>query len=176
VLVLTSDRAAYDKLRAQILDQFGNTPDPPTADRMAKDCMIFPPPAESLESLKKMADTAVGAGPTDSDWVYYQFVKGLAEYRLGHFQEAADWLRKVVDHGGEPPRTAEAYAVLAMAQCQLKLSRQAAETLAAGRQFAKEKLENYRGVNWNDRIIAQTLMSEAGGLIEPNSTGAEGGK
>jgi hypothetical protein len=176
MLVLTGDRDGYHKLCNQILFHFGRTTDPPTADRMAKACMILPPPGTNLQTLAAMADTAVSAGPNDSNWIFYEFVKGLAEYRLGHFASAAGWVQKVVGQEGDPTRTAEAYAILAMAQYQQQQVREAQATLAAGRQFVKEKLENYRGVNWHDGITAQTLMTEAEALIQPDSTGAQGGK
>lgn len=168
LLVLTGDRQAYQKLCDQILRQFGSTSDPPTADRMAKVCMILPPPNANLQTLAKMADTAISVGPTDSDWVFYEFLKALAEYRLGHFATAVDWAQKVVTQGAEPPRSVEAYAVLAMAQYQQQQVSEARATLTAGREFVRQKLDSYQGVNWHDKIIAQTLMAEAGALIQPS--------
>ena len=176
LLLLTGDRPAYYKLCDQILQEFASTSDPPTADRMAKACMILPPSAASLPNLTKMVDTAINAGPTDSNWPFYQFLKGLAEFRLGHFKIAAEWLQKTVDQGGEPTRTTEAYIVLAMAQFQQQQASQARDTLTAGREFVQQQLENYQGPNWHDRIAAQTLMAEAVALIQPDSTSVQGEK
>src|SRR4029077_1182327 len=84
LLVQTDDLEGYRKLYKRMLDQFGQTADPVVAERIAKDCLVLPPPAADLERLAKMADTAVAAGPNDSSWPYYVVVKGLAEYRRGH--------------------------------------------------------------------------------------------
>jgi serine/threonine protein kinase len=176
LLVMTGDHEGYQRLCDQMLREFGSTSDPPTADRMAKACMILPPPAANLQTLARMADTAVGVGPSDSNYVFYELVKALAEYRLGNFAAASDWAQKVVTHGGELPRTVEAYAVLAMAQSRLRQGDQANATLTMGRQLVQEKLENYRGVNWHDRIGAQILMNEAAALIESDASAAQGQK
>src|SRR5713101_8044303 len=81
LLAQSGDQEAYRRLCARILRQFGGTSDPAIAERMAKDCLILPPPAADLETIGKMADTAVAAGPDHKFWHYFQFVKGLAEYR-----------------------------------------------------------------------------------------------
>jgi hypothetical protein len=170
---MTGNRPAYEKLRQQMLVQFGGTSDPPTADRMAKACMILAPPQTSMPTLARMADTAIGVGPTDANYVYYELVKALAEFRSSNFAAASDWARKVIDQGGELPRTVSAYAVLAMGQSQQHLAEQARATFAAGQELTDQKLQSYRGVNWHDRIIAQILMAEAKGLIQPDTNSAK---
>ena len=119
LLVVTGDRQGYRRLCERILREFGTNSDPVIAERMAKDCMILPPEQGSLPTLSKMAETALSAGPASTDWPYFQFVKGFVEYRQGHFAAAAEPLQSVIEQGGEPARTVQAYCVLAMAQhCQ----------------------------------------------------------
>jgi tetratricopeptide (TPR) repeat protein len=169
LLVQTGDLAGYRAHCQAILREFGATTDPVTAERMAKDCMMLPPAAADLPTLAKMADTAVAAGPGHKDWAYFQFVKGLAEYRRGNFTNAVEWLTKVVAQPADPKRTVQAYMTLAMARHELGRLEEARATLAQGLELSKEKLYqpvkgNADGV-WNDWIIAQTLTREAVGLI-----------
>ena len=132
---------------------------------MAKDCMILAPDQGSLPTLAKMAETALSAGPASTDWPYFQLVKGFVEYRQGHFA-LAEPLQSVIEQGGEPARTVQAYSVLAMAQHCQQQTEQSRATLAAGRALAEDKLERFQGMNWNDRVIAQVLLREATALLE----------
>jgi serine/threonine protein kinase len=168
LLVQIGELERYESLRQQMLQQFGASTDPTVAERMAKSSMILPPPTADLGTLVRMADVAIGAGPTNGDWVYYEFVKGFAEYRQGHFGAVADWLPKVISAGGEPARTVQAYAVLAMANYQQQKIQEAQAALAAAQELARNKLASFESVNWHDRLIAEALMKEAGALIGPD--------
>ena len=174
VLVQTGDLGAYRKLCDQALSLFAETADPAVAERIAKDCLMLPPPAGNLERLAKMADKAVAAGPTNSSWPYYMFVKGLAEYRQGHFVAAVEWLRKVAAQEGVPARTAQAEAALAMAEYRLGQTNAAREALAQGNKIAETELVKPGRMDWNDTIIAQVLLHEAAGLITGTPPAAEG--
>ncbi|PYM15993.1 MAG: serine/threonine protein kinase [Verrucomicrobia bacterium] len=166
LLAQSGDQEAYHRLCGQILGQFARTSDPAIAERMARDCMILPPPAADLETIGKMVDTAVAAGPNHQFWDYFQFVKGLSEYRQGHFADAAGWLQKVAAHESDPNRTVEAYMVLAMSQRQLNQAAEARLTLARGLKIADARLGKPGSPQWNDQIAAQMLMREARALIE----------
>jgi serine/threonine protein kinase len=176
LLLQTGDLAGYRAHRERVLSRFGETADPLIAERIAKDCLVLPPPAASREKLAKMADTAVAAGPGLKAWPYFEFVKGLAEYRLGHFTGALEWLRKVAADEGVPARTAQAYATQAMAEYQLGQTNAARATLANGVKIAETKLTQPGRIDWNDTIIAQILLREAGGLIAGAPAPAGNGK
>ena len=176
LLVQTGDLGAYRKLCERALSQFAETADPTVAERIAKDCLMLPPPADSLERLAKMADIAVAAGPTNPSWPYYMFVKGLAEYRQGHFAGALEWLRKVAAQEGVPARTAQADATLAMAEYQLGQTNAAREALAQGIKIAETELAKPGRIDWNDALIAQFLLREAQGLITGTPAPAADGK
>jgi tetratricopeptide (TPR) repeat protein len=167
--VQTGDLKVYYQLRERILREFGTNSDPTVAERMAKVSMILPPPADALETLAKMASVSVGAGPTAEYWAYYEMVKGLAEYRQAYFADAVEWLQKVVSKGGDPARTVQAYAVLAMAQYQQGQRSEARATLAAGNALADKDLETDKVLNWHDRITALALLREAGALVQSDS-------
>jgi serine/threonine protein kinase len=165
LLLQTGDTSAYRKHCERILSEFGSTTDPIVAERMAKDCLILPPPAGSLNQLAKLADIAVAAGPNDRSWPYYAFVKGLAEYRQGHFAGALEWLRKVAPQEGVPTRTAQVYASSAMAEFQLGQTNAARASLAEGIKLAETKLAQPGRLDWNDQLIAQFLLREAHELV-----------
>src|SRR5262249_6407086 len=102
ILVQTGDLEGYELHRKQALLQFGKTSDPETADRIAKVCLMLPPAPADLPTLEAMADTALKAGPQDKKWPYYEFLKGLAEYRQGHFDAALEWMQKFLPPEGQP--------------------------------------------------------------------------
>jgi serine/threonine protein kinase/tetratricopeptide (TPR) repeat protein len=164
LLVQAGDLGAYQKHRERILSQFGGTTNPAIAEQMAKDCLMIPPPKASLEQLSKMADASVAAGSGDKLWPYFAFVKGLAEYRLGHFDSALEWLKKVTDHERVPARAAQTYATMAMAEYGLGNTNAAREMLTEGIKIAETKLTRGR-IDWNDTIIARILLREANGMI-----------
>jgi tetratricopeptide (TPR) repeat protein len=170
LLLQVGDVDGYRNHRERILRQFGGTSDPRIGERMTKACLLLPPSPADLQTVQKMADVAVAAGTDQPDWVYYQFAKGLAEYRSGHFDEASRWLTQVIDHEGYYDRAVQACAVLAMAQYQLKQPEQARATLANGIKIADTNLpkpaSHYFGQTWHDWIIDQVLMREAQSLIE----------
>jgi len=176
LFVETGDRGAYADVRERILREFGKTTDPTIAERMAKACMILPPSAADLDTLARMSDIAVAAGPTAESWPYYEFVKGLAEYRQAHYGAAIEWLRKILAPGGEPTRSAGAYAIMAMAQYNQGQADDARATLASGHGFAQENLEKYTGPNWQDRLTALALLREADTLIQTNAQPPAGPK
>jgi tetratricopeptide (TPR) repeat protein len=156
---------AYWTVCERALSQFEGTADPAVAEQIAKDCLILPPPAGSLERLAKMADIAVAAGPANPSWPSYMFVKGLAEYRQGHFAGALEWMRKVAAQEGVPARTAQAYATMALAEYQLGQTNAARTALAQGLKIPESELANPGRLDWNDAIIAHSLLREAQRLI-----------
>jgi hypothetical protein len=177
LLIQSGDVEGYKQLRQRILHQFGTTSNPTVAERMAKDCLILPPDAADLPALAAMADTAVKAGAGASDWGYYEFAKGFAEYRQGHFSGAVDWLQKVVPQAEQDSSavrvvaacTVQSYMILAMAHSQLKHSDEARAMLNKGELFANARMTNPTDGTWGDQIIARLLMREARTLISDPS-------
>ena len=176
LLLQTGDVEAYRMNCERALSLFSDASDPAVAEQIAKDCLTLPPPAASLGRLAKMADRAVAAGPANPSWPYYMFVKGLAEYRQAHFAAALGWLQKVTATGGVPARTAQAYATMAMAECRLGQTDAARTALAQGMKIAETELAQPGRIDWNDTIIAQSLLHEAQGLIMGSPDSGETGK
>ncbi len=164
LFVQAGDREAWRRDCALMLGRFAGTSDPVIAARLAEDCLVLPPPAAELDEIGKMVDTALAADSPHKSRGDAQFVKGLAEYRLGHFASAVEWLKKVAPEKGHWNRNVEVQTVLAMAQHQLGQMAEARTTLADAVQTADRTLDKLgEGLDreWNDWIIAHLLMDEA---------------
>jgi tetratricopeptide (TPR) repeat protein len=188
VLIQKGDLEAYSEHRRRSLEQFASTRDADTAEPIAKDCLIVPVPEDQLSKAAKLADDAFVLAKNNGRLTWYECCKGLAEYRLGHFANAAEWMQKVLSRSGDPKapipaargtgdsmaRDVEAWAVLAMAQQRLKQDEGARVSLAKGVDLAREKLPRVGtedlGTEWVDWIIAQALLHEASGLIVPEKS------
>jgi tetratricopeptide (TPR) repeat protein len=172
LLAASGEVEPYRRCCRQVIAQFGGTNDPVIAERMAKACLILPASGVDLDAVGKLAETAVAVGTNHPWFPYFQFAKGLAEYRQGRFASAAGWLGKVLDNQEQAPddsRNVQAYLVLAMARYQLKEVALARNALTAGTglwQAKAPKSESGRfSSDWTDWIIADALMREAKALI-----------
>jgi serine/threonine protein kinase/Flp pilus assembly protein TadD len=170
LLVEMGDLQAYYKHRERTLRQFAGTADPAIAERMAKDCLILPPAANEWEGIDRMVETALAAGPEHKLVAYFQFVKGMAEFRHGRYASAEEWLQKVVNLPAHQNRKVQSYMLLAMAQQKLGRAEEARATLREGIEFAEARLpkpgRDRMGDDWHDWIIAQILMREARKTVE----------
>jgi eukaryotic-like serine/threonine-protein kinase len=175
LLVQVEDLAGYHRLRGAILRQFAGVSDPMIAERMTKATLLLPPPASDLPAIQKLADTAAAAGPDHPLWLYFQFAKGLAEYRQGHFEGATNWLQMALANTNRQGAAilypkAQAFLVLAMARHQLHQFWPTRDALSEGCWIAENYLPHadspIAGDNANDRIMVQVLMREARALIE----------
>jgi serine/threonine-protein kinase len=171
-LVADGDIEGYRRCCEKILARFGGATVPAIAERMAKACLILPSSGVDPDVVGKMAQTAVSEGMNAPLFPYFQFAKGLAEYRQGRFASAVDWTGMALKSSRWPDdyRDIQAYSVLAMARYQLKQIDEARQALANGTDLASRKLpkadSGNLGPNWNDWILADTLLREAKGLIE----------
>jgi tetratricopeptide (TPR) repeat protein len=177
VLVQSGQIATYREHCRKSLERFGTTTDPSTADRIAKDCLILSSSGVDLEVVGKIADTAVGS-TNHPEHAWFQFCKGLSEYRQGRFTSAQGWMQKVLAKAGDNlERDVEAYMTLAMAYYQAKQIEQARNAFASGVEIEQTKLPKLDsgdlGGGWLDWIIAQALMREAKALIEVGARTAD---
>ncbi len=171
LLLQTGDVEGYRQHCARVLREFTDTTDPTTAERLAQDSLILPPPAEAFPTIGRMVNTAVAAGPEHKNWAYFQFVKALFEFRQGRYAEAIDWLQKIKPSPDDDLLTVHASMVLAMAQQQLHQEQPARATLTAGLRAAQKLPKTLEGEGrWNDWIIAQILIGQANAQCGPAST------
>ena len=168
LLVMRNDVEGYRLLCGEIMSRFSKTTDVYEADRMAKDCLILPSAGVDLKAVAAMADLAATKGEGSKAYQYLQFCKALAEYRLGHYEGAADWAQ-LATQGPYPHAHAEAAAVLAMSQFKLNQSDKARAALTDCNKVSDEKLPKFDqdlGDSWIDWIFAHALQSEAKRMID----------
>lgn len=176
--IQSGDLPAYHRLRNDIRAQFGSVNnDPRIADRMAKDCLVLPADPSDLEADAKLADITVTFNDTAAAYPWFQFCKGLAEYRRGNFDNAQQWLQKSLQRINDgSTRDVEACMVLAMAQWRSHQTAEARNSLAEGIKLASRRMpaENSGDVGdgWIDWVFAHALWREAAGLIPPEDTAA----
>jgi len=172
----------YRKHCQTMLAKFSAANDPQIAERTVKVCLLLPMAGADLAAASKLADTAVTVGKDDrwvGDLAYFQFAKGLAEYREGRFAAAAEWANKALHKPGEDfQRDVQAYAVLAMARYQLGQTNEARAVLSNAEEVTETKLQKLDsgslGESWHNVLIAHILLREAKTVV--GSDGSAGGK
>ena len=134
-----------------------------------------------LETASQMAAKALALGQESLWSSFLQLDNGLARYRRGDYAGAVDAMGKVIGQPmnvGRPlpplERDVAAYAVLAMAQHQLKQTGAARESLAKATDLAETKLPHL-GTNdlerdWVDWLIAHIFLREAKTVLGGEST------
>jgi serine/threonine-protein kinase len=161
----------YRRARKDLLRHFGATSDPYVAERTARTILLRPAAEDELQTAVILAERAVAAKATTAQWIYpyFQFAKGLAEYRQGHFDNAISIMRG--DAGtvmGPAPRL-----VIAMAQSRKGQEEEARKT------FAAEVIRFDWGMAYaisRDQWIWHVLRREAEALIFPNTPAFLDGK
>jgi hypothetical protein len=158
---------AYGHDCAQFLKQCRETNNP----TVAKDCLLAPARDVDLPSLAALARNAVAARSSEPHQAAGKLVLSLAEYRQGHFAEAADLAVKALSGAAElgDPAAAQADAVLAMAQQRLDHSEDARAALDKGQQILDTKMPKPEsadlGGQWPDWVTARLLLHEARSLV-----------
>jgi tetratricopeptide (TPR) repeat protein len=169
LLVAEKDVEAYRQLCTEMIARFGQTTNAPTADVVAKDCLILPSSGVDLDSVAALAETAVTRGKGQTPYTFYLCTKALADYRQGKFPEAVARTLEILKDPF-PYTQAEGSAVLAMAQFRLGRMEEARAALAKLEKVLRDDLPPLRsrdlGHDWKDWIIAHALLDEASTLIE----------
>jgi len=138
----------------------------------AKGCLLMP---EAPVELKQITDAIDSTAVAAVDLPWYQVNKGLAEYRLGHYQQAIDWSTKAREGNYEQEGEIEPNLVIAMASYKLGRNDQARLALAKAADQIEKDLPHLRigdisdadvWVNFADGwLICQILLREANDLI-----------
>lgn len=146
-----------------MLDAFGTTDNPETAERTAKIGLVTVPPAEEARRLTALADLAVARGSDSPNLPWFQLTRGIAAYRDALFHDAANWLQKVcASTGSSPECKTAALMFLAMSQSRLGEPSEARASLEIARRSLKAMSRRGGG---HDRLICEISLREAEGLI-----------
>jgi tetratricopeptide (TPR) repeat protein len=173
LLLETGDNENYRAHCQKMVTNFRAANAPRPWAKTAEACLLAPGAgSDYYKDAVQLADQAFTLGKNGYRLHDLEFIKGLAEYRLGQFESAIDWVRKSI---GQPtmvtgPRPdAPAYLILAMAQHQLKRPDEARAALAKGADIVNTKLLKLENAtldeNWLDWLIAHILLREAQALI-----------
>jgi serine/threonine-protein kinase len=152
----------YRRHRRELLGRFAVSKTPVVCERTARACLLSPGTPDEMNEAATLADRAVAAGRLghESGYPYFVFARGLADFRLGRFDDALNRMRgEAARVPGPSPRL-----VAAMALHQVGKSDEAKNAL----------LEAIRTFDWNlakagnhDAWIAHILRREAEALINP---------
>jgi tetratricopeptide (TPR) repeat protein len=171
----THNLGAYEQFCKKLFLQFGDTGDIFVADQVAKSCLLFPSEVD-LKAVGHLADTAVTLGARDKGAMpFFAVCKGLSEYRLGRFADAAEWAQKSLNSSRKDAHP-HAYGVLALADWQLGKQDDARAMLAAGEALAPRvmpaRVAEDPGTAWLVWLFARIQLDEAEALIRPASPAA----
>ncbi len=170
------DLEGYRRTCREMLEHFGDTDQPQTAERTANACLLLPDAldAADFDRVQKLAERAVT--DTEKDSLYRNFVltKGLADYRAGRHADAVKWLQHFAPNPNGVHWDATAFAVLAMAQHGLGHAQEAQASLAKAKAILAKMPDPAKGQlfaagNWHDWVHAQILCREAEGLLKTES-------
>jgi serine/threonine protein kinase/tetratricopeptide (TPR) repeat protein len=180
LLLETGDITNYRVRCQKMMASFRDSGEPNTLAQTAEACLLGAGEESCSEAARQLAEQAFKLGKDSYLKHYYEFVKGLAEYRAGRFASAIEWVGK---SAGQQNLTAgrktdaEAYLIQAMAQHQLKRAEESRAALAKGEEMVNSKLLKLENATldeyWFDWLVAHILLREAQALIEGAPQGKE---
>ena len=126
-----------------------------------------------MKIIYHLADSAVTLGFGDNGAMpFFQVGKALAEYRQGHFAEAAEWAQKALG-SSRVEAYGQAYAILAMAKWRLGQKEIARAMLAKGNDIAPRLMPARDALDpgqaWFNWVFSRVSLDETTALIESNS-------
>jgi serine/threonine-protein kinase len=152
----------YRRARRALLERFGATTDPYAAERISRTCLLMPATGDELQKAVAVADRAVartsgeqGARP------YFEFARGLAEYRKGQYGRAISAMRGDAAIVLRPAPG----LVIAMALHQKGQANEARKTLTSAILSYDWSADQVRDIHG---CILHVLRREAERLIVPN--------
>jgi tetratricopeptide (TPR) repeat protein len=169
LLLRNGEIEAYRRHCHAMLLRFGGSTVPVVAERTAKACLLLHFSDSDLALATGLAQTAVLAGPDHPFRGYFQFVKGLAEYRLGQYAHAEGWLRQSLAANNSGNLVILARLALTMTCHQLGKTNVARYALVDAFEFGEKSFVNPAtsdfGENWHDVLISHILLEEAKALV-----------
>jgi hypothetical protein len=180
-LIEAGDLQTYDKVRRLAISRFGRSNNPIAAEQILKICMLTPPSADILASIRGLAyvaEDSVKNHPTPQNYLesWRFMVLGLYKYRCGDYQAAWDWSQRSLSFPERVgARDAAACLVQAMAAWQLNRHAEAMALLrdtsiiVSVRLAGPVRMRDGDRAIWSDWLDAGILLREAGTLINGKS-------
>src|SRR5262249_18181960 len=110
------DLPGYRRACLELLERFGQTDQPEIAERIAKICLLTPDALCDPALAQELANRAVTGTEKPPYRPYFLMVKGLGDYRAGHYADAVEHLKSFSARPDNWSYEASAFAVLALAQ------------------------------------------------------------
>jgi serine/threonine protein kinase/tetratricopeptide (TPR) repeat protein len=173
LLAKMGNRADYEEVCRKFFAAFGDTTNIYVGDELAKSCLLLPASRMDMKIIYHLADSAVTLGFGDNGAMpFFQVGKALAEYRQGHFAEAAEWAQKALG-SSRVEAYGQAYAILAMAKWRLGQKEIARAMLAKGNDIAPRLMPARDALDpgqaWFNWVFSRVSLDETTALIESNS-------
>jgi serine/threonine protein kinase/tetratricopeptide (TPR) repeat protein len=177
----TGEVERYRTLRQTALRKFGDPEGPAPGEPIAKLCLLAALDGSALDSAEKLAEDAAGPGYAYQTLARRQWAAGLADYRVGRYESALNWMDKSIatganqdmpawTHERERNRAAGARVVQAMAYQQLHRPDEAKGSLAKADEIIRTRCPQEDagdvGREWQDWLVVQILRREAVQLME----------
>jgi tetratricopeptide (TPR) repeat protein len=165
------DTEGYRRASREMIERFGASDDPATAERTVKACSLAPGAVAGFGGVEALAQRAVSGTENHAYYRYFVLAKGLAEYRAGRHAEAVQWLERFAPRTDGVHWDATALAALAIVRHRLGQSEQAAAALDQAKAIVGGKMPDpaqgrpFDDGNWHDWLHAQILCHEATGLL-----------
>jgi tetratricopeptide (TPR) repeat protein len=175
LLLFIEDRAAYEAICRQMLDQFQETRNAEAARLTCFACLISPFPVGNLEQLVPLADLAVKRKDSVDPGLRSLLnslrseARGLAAYRAGDFKGTIKWCAESRQHGELKERPAHSLILEAMALQRLKRTTDAKSAFDQAIQLKSDAFPDQDVVfkpYWFDWIAFDLLRREAESLLQ----------
>ena len=170
LLLQLGDITEYRKHSHEILLRYGPIDNALIAGRAAEGCLL------SAKASTNDVELAAKIVPRKIMPHWRQFYVGLAEYRLGRFSSAADWMEQIrinvagINNVDRWPCEADACLLLAMARHQLKQTDKAQEALSHAREIIDSVMPKFDGPDlgghWWNVLTTHILANEAAEVVQ----------
>jgi WD40 repeat protein/Flp pilus assembly protein TadD len=165
VCLLAGNAEGYRQMTRKLVERFGQTRDPDTANIVAWACIRSSTDRTDRDLALALARKASTAKPENLDYLQ---TLAAALYRAGRFQDALQHFNHLPKHKGHPAAP-ESWCFLAMTHHHLGHAAEAQRWLKKAQGLADQSLKNR---DWSDRAFLKLLCLEAEALLKKPVKGA----
>jgi tetratricopeptide (TPR) repeat protein len=166
------DVDGYRRLCREMLRRFGQTDNPILAERTAKACLLLPEAVADQQLVQQLAQRAVTGTEAHAYYGFFLLVKGIAEYRAGHWERAIQSLDESQKY---PDTSARQYKMLvglfvAMAHHQRGRADEARQAFRQATDLLDADIRRWKAEDGNmgnhDWFMAMIVRKEAEALLQ----------
>jgi tetratricopeptide (TPR) repeat protein len=169
LLLVNGDRAGYESICREMLDQFNDTQDAEAASRTCYACLLSPSPVGNLHQLERLANLAAKGKDSVEHKSRLTAAAVLAAYRAGDFERAIMLSAERRVYTGSTVTIADSLFLEAMALQQLQRTTEAKATFDQAIQLKRDAFGDEAVVfkpNWVNWLGIELLRREAEALLE----------